>query len=104
MMIMIMTMNKHRGRLRSAPYYESEAMMRKKNLIKLPEDVNPHSLLTFKKASEISGIPVGMLYEWRRQPRKGMQVYKFGRKVFVQAEEFIRWVNARIQSADLKGR
>jgi len=71
--------------------------MRKKNLIKLPEDVNPHSLLTFKKASEISGIPVGMLYEWRRQPDKGMQVYKFGRKVFVQASEFIRWVNARIR-------
>ncbi|MFX0194599.1 MAG: hypothetical protein ACFFCW_00630 [Candidatus Hodarchaeota archaeon] len=74
--------------------------MRKKTLIKLPEDVNPNSLLTFKRASEITGIPIGMLYEWRRQPWKGMQVYKFGRKLFVQAEEFIRWVNANIRSAD----
>ncbi len=78
--------------------------MRKKILIKLPEDVNPNSLLTFQKASEISGIPVGMLREWRRHPGKGMQVYKFGRKVFVQAEEFVRWANANIKRADWKGR
>jgi hypothetical protein len=74
--------------------------MRKKTLVKLPEGMNPNSLLTFEKASEISGIPIGMLYEWRRQPWRGMQVYKFGRRVFVQAEEFVRWVNARIQKTN----
>jgi hypothetical protein len=74
--------------------------MRKKTLVKLPEDVNPNSLLTMEKASEISGIPIRMLYEWRRQPWRGMQVYKFGRRIFVQADEFVRWVNARIKNAD----
>jgi hypothetical protein len=78
--------------------------MRKKTLVKLPEGMNPNSLLTFKKASEISGIPVRMLYHYRQEPWKGMRVYKFGRRVFVQADEFVMWVNARIQSADLKGR
>jgi len=73
--------------------------MQKKILIKLPEGMNPDSLLTFKAASQISGVPVSMLYEWRRNPGKGMQVYRFGRRIFVQAEEFVRWANARIQTA-----
>lgn len=86
------------------PLVESEEKMRKKTLIKLPEDVNPNSLLTFKRASEISGIPIRMLYHYRQEPWRGLQVYKFGRRVFVQAAEFVRWANANIKSADWKGR
>jgi len=82
------------------PPIENEEKMRRKILIKLPDDVNPNSLLTFNKAANISGIPIRTLYEWRRQPWRGLQVYKLGRRVFVQAEEFVRWANMHIKSAD----
>jgi len=68
-------------------------------LIRLPADVNPDGLLTIKRASQISGIPTPMLYEWRRQPWRGLRVYKLGRKIFFRADEFVRWINAHIETA-----
>jgi len=73
--------------------------MRKKILIKLPKGVNPDSLLTFKMASEISGVPVSVFYDAKQRRFRGLQVYKFGGRLFVQAEEFVRWANAHIRTA-----
>ena len=73
--------------------------MSQRQFIKLPAEVNPDSLLTVKRASQISGIPTPMLYEWRRQPWRGLRVYKLGRKIFFKADEFVRWVNANIRIA-----
>lgn len=75
-----------------------KAKMNKPKL-QLPDDVNPGGLLTLNEASKISGVPVSMLYEWRRQPWRGMKVYKLGRRVFVRADEFTRFINANLQTA-----
>lgn len=73
--------------------------MNQKPLLQLPDNVNPEGLLTLQQASEISGVPVKMLYEWRRQPWRGMRVYTMGRRIFVKADEFMRWINANLQTA-----
>lgn len=66
--------------------------------IQLPADVNPQGLLTIRRAAEISGIPLKTLYEWRRQPWRGLRVYKLGaKKIFVKADEFVRWINANLE-------
>ena len=67
--------------------------MPRKNLITLPDDVNPGGLITFRKASEISGIPLSTLYEWRRTPGIGLRVYKIRKKIFLRCDEFIAWIN-----------
>jgi hypothetical protein len=78
--------------------------MPRKHVVKLPPDVNHEGLLTFRKASEISGIPLKTLYEWRRQPWRGLRVYRLGRKIFVKANEFQTWINVHIRTADGYGR
>jgi len=82
-------------------YYQNvqkvKAKMKKIIHVRLPADVNPDALLTLQKASQLSGIPIRMLYEWRRQPWRGMRVYRIGRRIFVKADEFIRWINATIE-------
>jgi len=67
--------------------------MPRKNLITLPEGINPGGLLTIKKAAEITGLPVTTIYNFRRQPGIGVRFYKIGGRIFVKCDEFINWIN-----------
>lgn len=83
--------------------------MRKKIIVKLPEGMNPTRLLTFKEASEMSGVPLSVFYDKKQRLFRGLQVYeleldskkkKKNARKFVRADEFIRWANTRIKRVD----
>ena len=71
--------------------------MPRRQLITLPDGINPGGLITFRVAAEISGIPIKTLYEWRRTPGIGLRVYKIRKKIFLKCDEFLQWVNTVAQ-------
>ena len=66
--------------------------MKMANLIELPDDVNPGGLLTIKKASEVTGIGEWTLRAWIRDERNGLRAVKIRRRVYLQVQELVRWL------------
>ena len=67
--------------------------MTRRQLITLPDNINPGGLLTIKAASKLSGIPESTIRGYRRQPDCGLKFYRVGSRLFLNCGEFIAWIN-----------
>ena len=69
--------------------------------IKLPDDVNPHGLVTIKKASELTGITVTTFYDLRQNPNLGLRFYQIrkGGRLYLKTNELLRWINGHLKIA-----
>ena len=69
-------------------------------IVKLPEGINPDSLLTMKKAEEISGLTRSTIYKYVSRPGIGIKFYQLGsisRRKYLKAGEFFDWLNLHLK-------
>jgi len=77
--------------------------MRGKEIITVPEGVNPGGFLTFEKVEELFGIEEKTLRSWRsRQSRNGFPSFKVEGRVFVRCDEFCAWLNLVAVEVDVR--
>ena len=77
--------------------------MPRKQLIQLPEGVNPGGLLTIKAASKLSGIPESTIRGYRCQPGIGLRFYKIRGRIYLKCDELLRWINVVAEEVDQYG-
>ncbi len=65
---------------------------------RLPPDVQERQYLTLDKAAEITGIPYDTIYWWvRNRADNGLLVLRRGKRLFLNAGHFARWLEQNIQ-------
>ena len=67
--------------------------MPRRQLITVPEGINPGGLLTIKAASRLTGIPESTIRNYRREQGSGLKFYRVGSRLFLKCDEFIAWIN-----------
>jgi len=76
----------------------------RKNLIKLPDNINPGGLITLKAASQLTGIPITTFYELRKEPGCGLTFYHRGKRtrLMLKVDELVRWINMVYVEVDVR--
>ena len=76
--------------------------MPRRQLITVPEGINPGGLLTIKAASRLTGIPESTIRNYRREQGSGLKFYRVGSRLFLKCDEFIAWINLVAEEVSMK--